>query len=95
MSGGSMNYLSGRVESAEFREDTPLRRAFRAHLLRVAKALHEIEWVDSGDNSPGRDEDAILACLGPHAELAQLVLEADAARRALVQALNDAGRISR
>jgi hypothetical protein len=90
MSGGSMNYLSSRVESAEFREDTPLRRAFREHLLRVAKALHEIEWVDSGDSSPGRDEDAILACLGPHAELSQLVAEAKAARDALTDALDRA-----
>lgn len=91
MSGGSMNYLSDKIEyELRFREDTPLRRAFMEHMQRVMKALHEIEWVDSGDNSPGRDEDAILACLGPHAELSQLIREANAAREALTVAIDRA-----
>ena len=83
-----MNYLYGRVESAEFREDTALRRAFRQHLNLVASALYAIEWNDSGDGHPG-EEDAIRACLGPHAELQQLVREAVAARDALTAAIED------
>lgn len=63
MSGGSMNYLSYKVEDAEFAENTPERRAFRKHLQLVAKALHEIEWCDSGDNRPGKDTEAILRCI--------------------------------
>lgn len=81
MSGGSMDYLYRRVEEAEFRENTPLRRLFRAHLLLVADALHAIEWVDSGDRSPGGDEDEIRAVLedGP---LLRVRLAVDEAREA-------------
>ncbi len=93
MSGGSMNYLSSRIEKdLQFREDTPLRRAFAAHMQLVIKALHDIEWVDSCDYGPGDDEAAIRACLPPHAELAQLVAEAEAAREALTAALDRAKR---
>lgn len=89
MSGGSMNYLYCRVENdATFEQSTPLRRAFKAHLTKVAKALHEIEWADSGDTSPGdHDEAAIAACLAPGAELAQLTTEAREAHKALGDAL--------
>lgn len=65
MSGGSMNYLYSKLEcGADFEENTPERFAFAKHLKLVAKALHDIEWVDSGDYGPGRDTDAIRACLG-------------------------------
>lgn len=71
MSGGSMDYLSFKVEQAEFEENTPLRKAFRKHLKLVADALHEIEWADSGDTSPGEhDEKAIMKCLGQKCEAA-------------------------
>ena len=53
MSGGSMEYLSYKVEDANFREDTPERKAFRAHLRKVANAMHKIEWNDSGDGEDG------------------------------------------
>jgi len=78
MSGGSYDYAYGRVEdlAREIRGDSALRRAFRAHLVKVAKALHDIEWVDSGDCSPGDEEAAIRACLAPGAEM-------EAAREAL------------
>ena len=66
MSGGSMNYLYGKIENdATFRENTPERRAFARHLKLVAKALHDIEWVDSCDYGPGDETEAILACIGP------------------------------
>jgi len=63
MSGGSMDYLYSKLEYATFQTDTPLRRAFRKHLDKVAKALHDIEWVDSADYGPGDEEEAIRACL--------------------------------
>lgn len=63
MSGGSMDYLSYKVEGAAFRENTPERKAFRLHLRKVAKALHKIEWNDSGDGADGESE-AIRACTG-------------------------------
>jgi hypothetical protein len=65
MSGGAMNYIYSRLEyEATFTTDTPERRAFAKHLKLVVKALHDIEWVDSGDYGPGDETAAIRACLG-------------------------------
>lgn len=64
MSGGSMNYLYRQLEDeAPFDICSAERMAFAAHLRLVAKALHDIEWVDSGDYGPGDENDAIRACL--------------------------------
>ena len=63
MSGGSMNYLYSKIEYADFPTDTPEREAFAKHLKLVAKALHDIEWVDSADYGPGDENEAIRACL--------------------------------
>lgn len=68
MSGGEYEYAYSRVgivadEIAEHEPITPLRAAFVAHLRLVAKALHDIEWVDSCDMSPGEEEAAIRAVL--------------------------------
>lgn len=72
MSGGSMDYICHRVENdTPFHENTPERKAFRAHLALVAKALHDIEWVDSADYAPGDENEAIRACLAPGATLTQ------------------------
>ena len=74
MSGGSMNYLYSKLEyDATFSTDTPERLAFKKHLVKVALALHDIEWVDSGDKSPGDENAAIRACLQPDAVLCTLV----------------------
>ena len=64
MSGGSMNYLYSKVlHQSDFPCDTPEREAFAKHLKLVAQALHDIEWVDSGDYGPGDENTAIRACL--------------------------------
>lgn len=88
MSGGSKDYLSYKVESANFRENTVLRRAFRKHLEKIATALHEIEWADSGDTSPGNKNElaAIRACLTPESELRQ-------AKEELAQAIQTADEL--
>jgi hypothetical protein len=79
MSGGSMNYLSSRIEmDATFKTHTALRKAFRKHLDKVIKALHDIEWVDSCDYSDGDEEDAIRACLSPGAPLESAIEDAKA-----------------
>jgi hypothetical protein len=69
MSGGSMDYAFARVRTAQelFEHDTPERKAFADHLDKVAKALHDIEWVDSGDYGPGDENEAIRACVGEDA----------------------------
>ena len=58
-----MNYLYSKIEYADFPTDTPEREAFAKHLKLVAKALHDIEWVDSADYGPGDENEAIRACL--------------------------------
>lgn len=77
MSGGSMNYLYSKLlYDATFATDTPERLAFKKHLQKVADALHDIEWVDSGDKGPGDENDAIRACLQADAVLWALVEQA-------------------
>jgi hypothetical protein len=85
MSGGSLNYVYIRVEEAaeNIPQTTVLRRALRTHLHLVAKALHDIEWVDSADYGPGDEDEAIRAVLSPGAVLAQAVADAKAARAEL------------
>lgn len=90
MSGGSMNYLYSKLDDATFRQDTPERRAFAKHLKLVAKALHDIEWVDSGDYSRGGDTAAIRACLSSSATLEAAIEAAHEARQALTAELERA-----
>lgn len=69
MSGGNYDYLFTHIErlADEIKATTPLRVAFKKHLRLVAKACHDIEWVDSDDYSPGDEDEAIRACLeGEH-----------------------------
>jgi hypothetical protein len=92
MSGGSMNYLYRRLEDAIFDTSTAERRAFRAHLMKVAKALHDIEWVDSGDSGPGDENAAIRACVGDAAVLEAAIDRAHEAHRELTCELERACR---
>ncbi len=69
MSGGSMNYAYLAIQNIEFPQTTLERKAFAVHLRKVAKALHDIEWVDSRDYREGEESEAILACLGDGALL--------------------------
>jgi len=60
-----MNYLYRRLLwEADFEDNTELRKEFRMHLVVVAAALKAIEWVDSGDMSPGDEDEAIDQVLG-------------------------------
>lgn len=65
MSGGSMNYICHKLsmEIDNMRLSSPLRRAFYDHIQDVIKALHAIEWVDSGDTAEGTEEESIRKCL--------------------------------
>ena len=91
MSGGSMDYLYQRVESdARFHRNTPARVAFAKHLELVCKALHDIEWVDSGDYAPGDEDASIRACLGQDAVLSAAVENAEAALESLRNELDRA-----
>jgi hypothetical protein len=64
MSGGSMNYVYSRVETAASdircnEHKTLLRLKFAELLDVVAQALLDIEWVDSSDYVPGAENEAI------------------------------------
>lgn len=68
MSGGSWDYAYRKVEEvAERLLESPLyeRQEFGRHLMEVANALHEIEWVDSGDRATPVDTEAIMKILNP------------------------------
>jgi hypothetical protein len=53
-------------------ERDPLRRALGAHLVKVAAALHDVEWVDSSDMSAGDEAAAIRAVVSPEAEATEI-----------------------
>lgn len=92
MSGGSLDYAYRKVENVAetLRGSSCLaHRAFALHLARVAKALHDIEWVLSCDYSPGDEMAAINKVLQPSDMLTQATEEAMAARDALEAALRE------
>ena len=70
-----MDYLYANVKDATFTENTMLRRAFRAHLKKVADALFSIEWNDSGDGDDDEEKN-IKACISPEVILDQAIKEA-------------------
>jgi len=63
MSGGSMSYIYFKVEEAadyiRKTESNQRRLAFSNLLKLCATALHDIEWVDSGDMGTGDENKAI------------------------------------
>lgn len=67
MSGGSLDYACDKVrdaaEAVRRRAETPLHRAFAKHLEKVSDALHDLEWVLSGDKCEGDEIAVINACL--------------------------------
>lgn len=92
MSGGSMDYLCYKVESANFRMTTALRRAFYMHLQNVAKALHAIEWNDSGDGDDSEDA-AIAQCVSAGDVLTAGIDQAEAPLKNLQDAMRIASEM--
>lgn len=93
MSGGSLNYLYSRVEDAA---DTirslsgdRLFLAFADHLVKVSKALHDVEWVLSGDYSVDGADVAIRAVIGPAEILESATARAESALEDLRLALEE------
>ena len=65
MSGGSYDYFYYKIQ--EFADqlvirNNPQRMLFKQLLELVAKAAHDIEWVDSGDYGENDENKAIDAC---------------------------------
>lgn len=75
MSGGSWDYVYFRVEEAGHRlkrSECPYRKALGERLVLTAKALHDIEWVDSADYGLGDDIESIKIALGQDSGLLAL-----------------------
>lgn len=97
MSGGSYDYayrsfedLAERVEArAVGQPNEALRLALADHLRKLAKALHDLEWVDSCDYGAGREDATIREIISPQDEIGAAV------RRAEVVAENLAKTIER
>lgn len=102
MSGGSWNYICFKIEEVAERlmfSSDPMRRALGRKLEPFAKALHDIEWVDSNDYAPGREHEAIREALGDNwneLKLSEIVFELeqliDKASQALEEVRNEKNR---
>tara|TARA_R110000796_G_C14432950_1_gene421356 strand:- start:436 stop:726 length:291 start_codon:yes stop_codon:yes gene_type:complete len=85
MSGGSLDYLCYKVgevaDQLTDKNNTTLQRAFGEHLKKVEKALHDVEWVFSGDYGTGDDEKAIKEVLQDSTDQKVLaILKSDAVK---------------
>ena len=93
MSGGEWDYVYGKFYDVAVRlaeSKSPLRRALGNHIELIAKAMHDIEWVDSGDTEPGSEREAIEAVFGGLAESKEIeILIADG--REIVEQLKELG----
>lgn len=93
MSGGSYDYAYCKIDdfTGSLQRTTPLRKAFASHLAKVSKAMHDIEWVDSGDCAEGDEAAAIRAVLGKDGdamELEEVVKDARIVLSQLTEILN-------
>ena len=95
MSGGSWEYLCFKIQDAAdqlVHSKDPLRKAFGKHMSLVADAMHDIEWVDSGDKGHGDEIEAIRAVLEPNVSekvLPILIEDANALIEQLQEFTND------
>tara|TARA_B110001452_G_scaffold13737_1_gene11328 strand:- start:109 stop:399 length:291 start_codon:yes stop_codon:yes gene_type:complete len=85
MSGGSLDYLCYKVgevaDQLTGKNNTTLQRAFGEHLKKVEKALHDVEWVLSGNYGTGDDEKAIKEVLQDSTDQKVLaILKSDAVK---------------
>jgi len=91
MSGGSWDYLTYKIDDAADRleiEKDPLRRAFGKKMRLFAKAMHDIEWVDSMDMGEGDEIKAIQKAIGKDYKslaLKELIKEAKAIKEELAK----------
>ena len=91
MSGGSLDYVCYKVDDAidtiEKRATTVLQKAFAKHLKDVAKALHDLEWVYSGDYSEGQEVESLRKVINKELELKAATEQAEFALKQLKDVL--------
>lgn len=77
MSGGALNYAEYKfrdVAEQLIRSDVAEYRALAKHIFRLSEVIHEVEWVMSGDSSPGKDIKMIIDLLG-NAKMTQVKID--------------------
>jgi glutaminase len=84
MSGGSLDYVYFKVESAahdiardSFTNKIPELKAFKDHLIKVAEVLHDVEWFLSGDYAEETMVKSIKELLTEEQVLKSVVKEAE------------------
>jgi len=91
MSGGSLDYICYKlddvIDTVEGRAKTALQKAFTAHLRDVSKALHDLEWVFSGDYSDGDEVEALKKVVNKQMELEVATIDARIALKQLQDVL--------
>ena len=91
MSGGSLDYvcykLDDAIEVIERRATTVLQKAFAKHLKDVSKALHDLEWVYSGDYSEGQEVESLRKVINKEMELKAATEQAEFALKQLKDVL--------
>lgn len=92
MSGGSLDYISGRLEDVADRlnrNGDPLLRALGAHVDQLATVLHDVEWFLSCDTSKF-DRERVRSLIGQAAVLQLMIREAETALENLTAELEKA-----
>ena len=92
MSGGSLDYayikINNIIEDIVRKSNlTPLHKTFVKHLVKVSEALHDLEWMLSGDTSEGSEIDAIREVVTINEELESVIEEAKKAKENLEEVL--------
>ena len=91
MSGGSLDYVCYKIDDAidtiEKRATTTLQKAFAQHLKDVAKALHDLEWVFSGDYGDGDEVESLKKVVNKQMELEAATNDARTALKQLQDVL--------
>jgi glutaminase len=84
MSGGSLDYVYYKVESAaydiakdSFTNKIPELKAFKDHLIKVAEVLHDVEWFLSGDYAEETMVKSIKELLSEEQVLGSVAKEAE------------------
>lgn len=92
MNGGSLDYVYRTVEDAAYiirLYKNPLYVAFAKHLIKVAKALYDLELVLSCDRSEPSEVAAIRAVISPVEELDSAREDAEVAVKNLEQVIKN------
>ena len=91
MSGGSLDYVCYRLDDAidtiERRATTTLHKAFSSHLRDISKALHDLEWVFSGDYCEGQEVESLHKVVNKEMELEAATNDARTALKQLQDVL--------